>query len=295
MLAVLVSLVSAMPPPDGDELIQLVKTKAVPSWKRMSRHDISGKGRIDWRAPRVTSGVNIVLFEIGGGLVSTRGFRNSTSSWLSTSLTTRIDRHLAPLDDSGNSTAEPIPNWAEQTLFDIISAPYCIYGVPLFNLLDDPKFVVTSAERVVHNGLPRVKLSFIQNGEQSPEPRRFYTDGWCLLDESADWAVTEFSIRSPAYKHSGGKVFPAEMHRVIEYAALVSGEPVVKSVRSLSKDGKETERYDVEFAAAPADQITHRTGLLHHPACWPVVAFAVIVAVFIMGKSIKNRRMQSSL
>jgi hypothetical protein len=58
MLAILVSLVSAMPPPDGDELMQLIKTKAVPSWKRMARHDVAGQGGVRHWMPKATNGWN---------------------------------------------------------------------------------------------------------------------------------------------------------------------------------------------------------------------------------------------
>ena len=284
MIALLVGSIACFSPPADEKLLERIKSEAVPSWKRMARHAVSGKGRIRNRNLKATSGEDLVTFQIGGGLVSASAYRTSTSSWLSWSITTPVDRHLAPVDANGNTTAESLPGWAEQSLFDVLSAPYCIYGVPIFKLLDDPRFVVTSAERVVHDGAERVKLTFRQDGEQSTEARRFYTEGSCLLDERQGWRVTEFTVHNPAYKHPAGQVFDAKMKRAVEYAESSASDPVVKSLSTVGDDGKPTESWAVDFTPMPAETISHPRGMFRHPAFWILAIVGVIATFFVLRR-----------
>jgi len=126
-------------------------------------------------------------------------------------------------------------NMLNQEVYEHLRAPFSVYGVPMRELLADPEFKIS---RVSEQPDGKVKVEFIYDGEHVGEPRKFYSNGWCIVDPKRSWAVTSVFIENPKYRVAPDKPeWHPKMSFVVEYADGDAEIPKLLRNRSLKPDG----------------------------------------------------------
>jgi hypothetical protein len=131
----------------------------------------------------------------------------------------------------------------KSVLWDLLSTPYSVLGVPIREIMSAPAFSITSIDHIEKQGRQLLKIAFTFESQNKPPEKPYpIKSGWIVVSPNENWVLREYECTFRVGKQGSGHATGAVEYRGDQVSPGVLSLPKQVVVSSIAPSGRETRR-----------------------------------------------------